>query len=167
VQFRSLDQRSEAGPIDRTVVVAGDRNAPCSSRFQYNTGPELSQTKIFTRSVRFERNTKTVPENGSFSERLAHQGDKPIGTFDRPAASPPAPAFPPEPQSCGRLHSAQHISEPAKVNADYRPRDLIAIDPARCLHAPAAPGAPVAVTTGEGPDGQSAPLCATQTDSAV
>ena len=47
-------------------VTGGHRNAPCSSRFQYNTRPEPSQTKIFTRSVRFERNTKTVPENGSF-----------------------------------------------------------------------------------------------------
>src|SRR5215472_177199 len=47
---------------------------------------------------------------------------------NRSAASPPAPAFPPEPQSCGRLHGAQHISEPAKVNAGFsmyhRPRDL-------------------------------------------
>jgi hypothetical protein len=76
---------------------------------------------------------------------------EPLSTQPGPAASPPAPAFPPEPQSCGRLHGAQHISEPAKVNAGFsmyhRPAISIAIDPARCLTASAAP-APVAVTTG-------------------
>ena len=79
---------------------------------------------------------------------------------NRSAASPPAPAFPPEPQSCGRLHGAQHISEPAKVNAGFsmyhRPAISIAIDPARCLTAPAAPGAPVAVTTGTNIGGSAA-----------
>src|SRR5271154_1298845 len=51
-----------------------------------------------------------------------HRGENPR------AWSPPAPAFLPGPQSCRRLHGAQHIAEPAKVNARvsaYRcPRDL-------------------------------------------
>ena len=46
-------------------LIGGQRNAPCSSRFQYKIRPDPSQAKIFNRSARFERKTRIVPENGS------------------------------------------------------------------------------------------------------
>ena len=46
-------------------VTGGHRNAFCSSRFHNSTRPEPSHATIFILSARFERNTKSVPENGS------------------------------------------------------------------------------------------------------
>ena len=46
-------------------LIGGQRNEPCSSRFQYEVRPDPFQAKIFNRSARFERKTKMVPENGS------------------------------------------------------------------------------------------------------
>jgi hypothetical protein len=58
-------------------VTGGHRNAPCSSCFQNSTRPEPYQTEIFTRSVRFERNTKIVPENGSSPSVLLTRATSP------------------------------------------------------------------------------------------
>jgi hypothetical protein len=38
---------------------------PCSSRFHNSTRPDPSQVTIFSRSARFDRKMKIVPENGS------------------------------------------------------------------------------------------------------
>jgi hypothetical protein len=46
-------------------VTGGHLNVPPSNRFQISTRPVPSYTSSFTRSLRFERNTKTVPLNGS------------------------------------------------------------------------------------------------------
>ena len=43
----------------------GHRNAPSSRRFHNSTNPDPSQTRIFSRSARFERKMKIVPQNGS------------------------------------------------------------------------------------------------------
>src|ERR1700678_1207934 len=58
-------------------VTGGHRNAPCSSCLQNSTRPEPYQTEIFTRSVRFERNTKIVPENGSSPSVLLTRATSP------------------------------------------------------------------------------------------
>ena len=46
-------------------LIGGQRNVPCSSRFQNSASPDPSQARIFRRSARFDRKMKIVPENGS------------------------------------------------------------------------------------------------------
>src|SRR3954453_17864408 len=64
----SPSNRAASCDPDRRItpsLTGGHLNVPPSNRFQISTRPVPSYTSSFTRSLRFERNTKTVPLNGS------------------------------------------------------------------------------------------------------
>ena len=58
---------ASCGTVSRITpsLTGGHRKPPCSSRFQNRTSPDPSHAKIFSRSARFDRKMKIVPENGS------------------------------------------------------------------------------------------------------
>src|SRR4051794_20184153 len=66
-QSRPSNRAANCDPDRRITpsLTGGHLNVPPSRRFQISTSPVPSYTSSLTRSARFERNTKTVPLNGS------------------------------------------------------------------------------------------------------
>src|SRR3954451_15308259 len=132
----SPSNRAASCDPDRRITpsqTGGHLNVLPSSRFQISTRPVPSYTSSFTRSARFERNTKTVPLNGSccridctIAARPSAPRRKSTGRVATSTRTPPA-GSPTERRSC-RLQQADDLAEKrqldARIGAQHSPTNL-------------------------------------------
>jgi hypothetical protein len=101
--------------------------APSASRTTPGRSRPTSQSSLCRLAWSGKQKPSRRTDPAQVSRVPEQQGRRHRGE-NQPAWLPPEPAFLPEPQSCCRLHRAQHISQPAKLNAGVsayrRPRDL-------------------------------------------